>query len=196
MNRKSSVWSVMASLFLLYSLAAAQLPEAATPTKQHEWLRQFVGRWEATSDSANSGDGAAVAFEGTMEARMLGGLWVVNEVEMDMGGSEMHGVQTIGFDEKTQRYVGTWVDSMMNHMWSYDGTVDSTGKILTMSADGPNMTDPSKTAKYRDVYEFKTPDQIVIQSSVQGDDGEWTVFMTGVLKRKAEKPAEKSAGAK
>jgi hypothetical protein len=45
-----------------------------------------------------------------------------------------------------------------------------------------------KLAKFRDVYEFKSQDEIATTSQMQGEDGKWITFMTGTAKRK------KSAG--
>ncbi len=71
----------------------------------------------------------------------------------------------------------------MNHLWHYEGTLDSKGKTLTLEAEGPDFADPSKTAKFRDSYEFKSPDHIIGTSSMQNQDGKWEVFMTGEFRR-------------
>lgn len=95
----------------------------------------------------------------------------------------MRGLQTIGYDSAKKKYVGTWVDSMMNHLWIYEGTVDESGTKLTLEAEGPNFMSDGKLARFRDAYEFKTPDHILVSSSMLGEDGKWTTFMTGESKR-------------
>ncbi len=114
---------------------------------------------------------------------MLGDLWVVTDIKGDMGGANMHGLMTIGYDPAKKKYVGTWVDNMMNHLWKYEGTVDATGKILTLEAEGPNMAAPDQTTKYRDVYEFTSDDQVTTKSSMLLN-GEWVVFVNGKGTRK------------
>jgi hypothetical protein len=118
---------------------------------------------------------------------MLGGFWLVTESEADMMGMTINSIQTIGYDTAKQKYVGTWVDSMMNYMWQYEGTVDAGGKKLTLEAEGPNFLAEGKTTKFRDAYEFKSPDHIVVTSSMLGDDGNWIDFMTGNLRRKSSR---------
>jgi hypothetical protein len=165
-------------------LVAQETPEFPGPQKEHEWLKQFVGEWETEAQSVAGPDMPAMTCKGTMSSRMLGGFWVISESEADLQGTTINAVQTIGYDPQTKKYVGTWVDSMMNHLWKYEGTVDETGKILTLQAEGPSFVAAGKTAKYRDVYEFKSPDEIVTTSQMQGDDGQWIAFMTGLAKRK------------
>jgi hypothetical protein len=43
---------------------------------------------------------------------------------------------------------------------------------------------PAKTAKYRDSYVFKSPDEIMTESFVMGPEGEWITFMTSTMTRK------------
>ena len=97
-------------------------------------------------------------------------------------GVEMHSVLTLGYDSAKQKFVGTWVDSMLNHMWHYEGTLDDSGKVLTLMTEGPSFTDPNQTAKYKEVLELKDKDHKVFSSHVQVD-GEWVKFVTVEGKR-------------
>ena len=124
-----------------------------------------------------------VQCSGTMSSRQLGGFWVLNEIKGDMGGTQMNGVQMIGYDEAKKKYVGTWVDSMTSFLWRYEGSVDRTGRVLTLDADGPNFMGDGKLTKYQDVYEFKSADEILMTSRMLGDDGKWVTFMSGTAKR-------------
>ena len=99
----------------------------------------------------------------------------------------MKSIQMIGYDTNKKKYVGIWADSMINHMWHYEGTVDETGKKLTLDAEGPSMAGDGKMTKYQDAYEFKDNDTIIATSSMQAQDGKWTVMMKGTAKRRKEK---------
>lgn len=96
----------------------------------------------------------------------------------------MSGIQTIGYDPAKKKYIGTWVDSMMNHLWRYEGTVDGLGKTLTLEAEGPNFMGDGKMATFRDVYEFKSADHIAVSSMMLQQEGQWITFMTGDFRRK------------
>ena len=122
--------------------------------------------------------------KGSMSARMLGGFWLVSEAKGDVMGTQVTALQTIGYDPQAKKYVGTWIDSVVNHMWEYEGTVDAAGKTLTLEAEGPNLTQEGKLAKFRDIYEFKSKDEIATSSQMLGDDGRWITFMNGTAKRK------------
>lgn len=182
-------FSLLAFCVVVVSAVQAQEPpQLPGPTKEHKWLQQFVGQW-STHSKADMGPGQpAMECEGSIVSRMIGGFWVVNEMKAEMAGSSMVGIQTVGYDAAKKKYVGTWVDSMVNYMWRYEGTVDKTGKILTLEAEGPNFMADGKLTKFQDVYEFKSADEIAIFSKMLGEDGKWITFMTGTAKRKSEKP--------
>jgi hypothetical protein len=117
--------------------------------------------------------------KGTESARSLGDLWIVAEGKGEMpDGGEANMILTIGYDPVTKRYPGTWIGSMMTHLWVYDGELDASKRILTLAADGPSFTNPTATAKYRDVHEFVSDDHRILTSHLLGEDGKWTQFMT------------------
>ena len=115
---------------------------------------------------------------------MIGKHWILSEIKNSEWG--MTGIMTVGYNTEKKKFVGTWIDSMTNHMWKYEGELDSTGKILTLEAEGPNMASPGKTAKYRDVTEVKSKDHKVLTSFMQTDGGKWVQFMTMEAKRRAK----------
>jgi hypothetical protein len=93
-------------------------------------------------------------------------------------------MMTLGYDPQKKRYVGTWIGSMMTHLWVYDGELDTAERVLTLDSEGPAMTGEGKMAKYKDVIEFKSNDHRVLTSHVLGDDGKWHGFMTANYRRK------------
>lgn len=180
------------SLFILSSVLVAtfcgtvtaqQTPEFPGPEKEHQWLQKFVGEWATTSKATMGPDQPPMECTGTIKSRMMGGFWVVNEIKISFQGDPMLALQTIGYDAAKKKYVGTWVDSATNHMWLYEGTIDESGKKLTLEAEGPNFMSEGKLTKFRDAYEFKTPNHIIVTSSMLGNDGQWITFLTGDAKR-------------
>lgn len=165
------------------SLLSAQEPPASKAGAEHEWLKQFVGQWESQAEAVMVPGEPAVTCNGEMSYRMLGDLWLIGDATMAAADPPVRAIQTIGYSPEQKKYVGTWVDSMFNHLWQYEGSVDESGRILTLEADGPNLASPGETTKYRDVYEFKSADHIVATSSMLGPDGQWVTFMRGNMHR-------------
>ncbi len=162
---------------------AADPENPAALSKEHQWLQQFVGEWESTSEADMGPGKPPMKCKGKIKARSLGGLWVIWEMESEMMGTPINAVQTLGYDPQKKKYTGTWVDSMVNYKWTYEGTLDKTGKVLTFEAEGPNFTLGGKMSKFRDSYRFKSKDEIILTSSMLGEDGKWVTFMNGVVRR-------------
>jgi Protein of unknown function (DUF1579) len=155
------------------------------PQKEHQWLQQLVGEWTYESDCIMEPGQPRSKFKGSERVRSLGGLWILAEGQGEMpGGGTATTVMTLGYDPQKQRYVGTWIGSMMTYLWVYDGEPDTAGRVLTLNAEGPHMVAEGKMARYKDVIEFKSEDHRVLTSHMLGDDGEWHEFMTANYRRK------------
>jgi Protein of unknown function (DUF1579) len=163
---------------------ADEPPKPPAPLKEHDWLKQLAGEWETEAEMVMEPGKPTVKFTGTETARTLGGFWLVGEHKISPMGTPVTGVMTVGYDAAKKKYVGTWVCSVDGHLWHYEGTVDSAGKVLTLNTEGPDMTNPGKTCKMRDVLEVKDPDHVVLTSQMQTADGKWVQFMTMNKKRK------------
>ena len=149
----------------------------AQPQKEHEWLQKLVGEWTFEFEAVQPGQ-PTQKETGKETVRSLGGLWIVAEAQGEMGGAPTTMMTTIGYDPKRKRYVGTFIGSMMTHLWVYEGELDSTEKILTLNTEGPSMAGNGKMVRYQDVMEVKDDDHRVLTSRVLGDDGSWQHFMT------------------
>lgn len=154
------------------------------PQKEHEWLQQLVGEWAFESECIGEPGQPTDKHRGTETVKSLGGLWIVGEGQGEMpGGGTATMMITLGFDPKRNRFVGTWVGSMMAHLWVYDGELDPSGRVLTLDSEGPSFASPGKLAKYQDVIEVKSADHRILTSRSLGDDGKWTQFMTAHYRR-------------
>jgi hypothetical protein len=67
---------------------------------------------------------------------------------------------------------------MTGHLWAYDGEVDKAGKVLTLETEGPCPAAPGRVSRFREVLEVRSKDHKVFSSSMEGEDGKWTTFMT------------------
>jgi hypothetical protein len=155
----------------------------AEPQPEHQWLQKLVGEWVGEADpAAHPGQPPHSAW--SERIRSLHGLWVVAEGHGEMpGGGAATTMMTLGYDPQKKRYVGTWVGSMMTHLWVYEGWLDETGRVLTLDTEGPDFAAGGGMAMYQDVIEFKSDDHRVLTSRVL-NDGAWKEFMTAHYRRK------------
>ncbi len=157
-------------------------PHIPPPQDQHRWLQQLIGAW---TFEVQCGDDR---FRGSENVRALGELWIVGEGRgPTLNGNEARNIITLGFDPARGRFVGTWVGSMMTHLWVYDGELDASGRVLSLYADGPKMDATGKptggTAKYKDVIEIISPNERTLTGHMQDDKGEWLQLMKATYRR-------------
>ena len=159
---------------------------AAEPQAEHRWLQKLVGEWTFDVEAMMEPGQPPETFTGTERVRSLGDLWFLAEGEGEMpGGGTATTLMTLGFDPQRMRFVGTWIGSMMTHLWVYDGALDADRRVLTLEAEGPGMAGDGRMATYRDVIELKSDNHRVLTSHVLGDDGRWQQFMTAHYRRTA-----------
>jgi hypothetical protein len=156
----------------------------AEPQQEHAWLEQLVGKWTYESKAEMGAGQEPCHAAGSETVRSLGGLWVVGEGSGDMpDGKPATMLITLGYDPDAGVYRGTWIGSMMTHLWVYEGRLDETGKVLTLDATGPSFTEPGKTARYQDVITILGPDERLLTSRSLADDGTWHEFMQARYRR-------------
>ena len=156
----------------------------AEPQKEHAWLQKFVGEWTFEGECVMGPGQPPMKSTGTERVRSLGGLWVMGEGQGEMpGGGPMTSIITLGYDPHQQRFVGTFVASVMPNLWAYDGALDAAGKVLTLDTEGPSSSGDGSMAKYQDIIELRSDDHRVLRSQMLGDDGQWREFMTAHYRR-------------
>jgi Protein of unknown function (DUF1579) len=162
-----------------------------TPQKQHQWLDKFIGEWTSETEFSMEPNGEPSKSTGTEVVRSIGGVWIVAEGDSDMpDGGTGTTMMTLGFDPQIvgvaspveNRFVGTFIGSMMTHLWLYNGSLDATEKVLTLDTAGPNFSQTA-IAKYQDIIEFISDDHRVMKSQILMKDGNWNHFMTAHYRR-------------
>lgn len=149
------------------------------PTPEHQWLQQLVGSWTYEGRCFMGPGQPEARTRGRENVRSLGALWVVVEGQGEMPGGEPFEMLTqIGFDPAAGRYKGTWIGSPMAMLWLYEGSVDVSGRILTLEARGPRMGPEGGMANYQDITEIVGPGKRRFSSRIQMPDGTWHEFMS------------------
>jgi hypothetical protein len=160
-----------------------QIPE---PQKEHRWLQRLVGEWTMEAEMSMGPDQPPMTSRGQETVRSLGGLWTIGEGTSETPGGGTHeSIMTLGYDPRTQRFVGTFVASVMTHLWPYSGTLDASGKVLTLDSEGPSFAGDGTMARYQDIIEFQSDDHRTLSSQFLGPDGQWVPFMKAHYRRTA-----------
>ena len=101
---------------------------------------------------------------------MLGDLWLVGEGQGEMpgGGTGHDAAHASASIRRRAAIVGTWVGSMMHMLWTYDGFLDETGKVLTLESEGPSFSGDGSISKYRDIVSLQGEDAYRFSSAGAG----------------------------
>jgi len=126
--------------------------EAATPGPHHKALEHFVGAWDITIKSWMGGpDTPPSESKGTCETKwVLDGRFIEDKVKSDMmmpdetGGMKkvsFLGQGLTGYDNFKNLYISTWADNMGTTIVMAKGSMEPTGKVLTLygEADEPML---------------------------------------------------------
>jgi hypothetical protein len=164
-------------------LFAEDMPQMPEPAPQHEWLKKFAGEWNVVSEIHMTPGEEPVRGTGSESARMLGGFWVVANGSFEMPGMSMSSMLSFGYDPEKKEYVGTWIDSMSSQRWDYVGSVDESGKILTLTTRGFCPME-GKVCDFKSTVEFKSADQRVFTEKKRSQDGSWVTAVVSTYTRK------------
>jgi hypothetical protein len=149
----------------------------------YAWLQTLIGRWTFESESDMGPDHGSQRSVGSETVRAFGH-WIILEGEAGAENQEWRSLMTLAHDPATDRYVGTFVATMMPHLWVYSGTLDASGTALTLDTEGPNFTD-GRMVQYQDVIGFDEDGRRTLTSRMLGDDGQWHEFMRSIYRRSA-----------
>jgi hypothetical protein len=182
--RKLMFASLALLLFTFAAVRAAdEQPKLPQPQKEHEWLKQLAGEWDLDMTMQEPGKDSTKA-KGSETTRLLGPFWSISEVNATMMDMPFSGRMTLGYSTEKKKYIATWVDSMQDYLWQYEGTLDAGGKILTLETTGPCPMQGGKMTRFKEVIEIKDKDHHTFSSSMELD-GKFVQMMTINYTRKA-----------
>ena len=178
-----AVAAVALTAGLAWAAVKSQEPKMPTPGPEHAFLKQFVGEWDSATKFRMGADQAWMESKGTESNRLLGGFWLVSEWKGDMMGQAFQGLGNTGYDPTKKKYVGTWIDSMMPYLSSGEGSVDASGKTLTMTITSTDC-ETEKPCTMRMVQTVKDANTVVWSMHMTGKDGKEFECMSGTSTRK------------
>lgn len=104
----------------------------ASPGPAHEILKAMAGdfRAEVTMFMGPSTQKSSGLMRNSL---VLGGRYLENRYEGD--GGCMAGIGFVGHDNSAQQYTGLWMDTMSTMIMVSRGSIDASGKVITMTAE-------------------------------------------------------------
>jgi len=158
--------------------------EIPKPGKEHQWLQQLVGEWTFEIECQMGPDQPPMISTGKEVVRSLGGLWTIGEGQNETpDGGISNSIMTLGFDPVSKRFVGTYIASVMTHLWPYNGTLDAAERVLTLDSEGPGFPGDGTIVKYQDMIEIIDENNRTLSSQTVGPDGQWVPFMKAHYRR-------------
>ncbi len=112
----------------------------AIPGTSHKMLASLAGSWITKTKAWMGPDQPPEESTGTCEQKMLlGGRYLQQEYVGDMMGDTFTGINLLGYDNYTKKYVSTWIDSMSTGIYCFEGTASPDDKTITQecSYDDP-----------------------------------------------------------
>jgi hypothetical protein len=107
----------------------------ATPGGPHKLLATLAGTWTTRTRAWMEPDKPPMEGTGTCEQKMfLDGRYLQQEYTGEMMGSPFTGINLIGYDNHTKKYVSTWIDSMSTGIYYFEGTASPDGKTITQES--------------------------------------------------------------
>ena len=133
----------------------------ATPGSNHKVLEPLVGEWTVEARYWMGGQGSEpMESKGTAKVQwVLGGRYLQEEFSGEMMQRPFQGIGVTAYDNFKKKYLSTWIDSMGTGIFTSEGSVDETGKVLTFlgKMDEPATGEKDKPTKY--IVRIISPDK-------------------------------------
>lgn len=168
--------------------------KASTPGKMHEWLAKGCGDWDAVVKMMMPGEPSTESKATSHIEMIFDGRYQKGTFKGEMAGMPFDGISMMGFNNVTQQFEGTWMDSFSTGVMYVTGKMDG-DRLVTAGEFADPMT--GKMIKQRMVTTRMGEDKFVDEFFHEMDGKEvpaMTITYTRAAKA-APKPAEKTTSA-
>lgn len=147
------------------------IANAASPGPEHKLLQPLVGKWN-TEAKQWLGDPRPETTTGhSVIKSILGGRFVEEHYDSVIFGKPYQAQSVIGYDTRAKKFVSTWIDTWGTWITVEEGSADSTGKVITMTAQDYDVA-TGKTRPIKFVYNIDGNDHHVMRvyETIQGKE--------------------------
>lgn len=138
------------------------------PTPEHARVTASAGTWDVDCSFFQGGP-EPMKVAAVEEIEAYGPFFTRSVFKGEMYGMPYQGSSTLGYEPHTQNYVGTWIDSMTPQLFTFRGSMDETGKVLTMHTEQEDLW-AGGLAKYRTVETTESDDRRTFEMFMQTGD--------------------------
>lgn len=165
--------------------------KVGTPGEHHKVLANLEGIWTTRTRSWMGPDTPPTESTGTcVQKLILDGHYLQQEYAGDMMGKPFTGINLLGYDNQTGKYVSVWLDSMSTGIFYFVGTASADGRTITQECD---YDDPIKgPSVWRSVTRIKDANTLEYEMFITPRGGKEEKMMEMTVDRK-EAVARKAA---
>ncbi len=158
--------------------------KVATPGVPHKLLARLEGNWTTKSRGWMDPEQPPMESTGTCEQKLiLGGRYLQQTFTGDMGGEQFTGINILGYDNHTKKYVSAWIDTMSTGIFLFEGTASKDGKTITQES---RYDDPVKgPCVWRTVNRIKDDNTVELEMYLTPRGRKEQKMMEMIIKRSA-----------
>ena len=135
--------------------------ELSRTTGEHERLQKLAGEWQVTLRT-HSPDGKVQEVRGKLVGQsMLGGRYVVCNLQAKLQGRAVEAVQIVGFDTLRNAYTSSWRDNATTWSVESHGGVGKDADVLTMTGTLHDAHTPNGRG-FGMVIDLRKKDQVTV----------------------------------
>jgi hypothetical protein len=157
--------------------------KVGTPGAPHKLLAGLAGTWTTRTRSWMEPDKAPMETTGTCEQKLLlDGRYLQQIYTGDMMGEPFTGINILGYDNHTGKYVSTWIDSMSTGIYFFEGTASADGRTITQES---SYDDPVKgPTLWRSITRIRDDNTLEYEMYLTPKGGKQEKVMEMVVTRK------------
>ena len=108
----------------------------AAPGPEHEFFQHLAGNWNTESTFWMDPSQPPMITLGKATSQLImGGRFLQSEFTGDFMGMPFQGLGIDGYDRVQEKFVSVWMDNMGTMIMKMEGSLDDSGKILTMTSE-------------------------------------------------------------
>jgi hypothetical protein len=165
--------------------------KVAAPGEPHKLFASLEGSWTTRTKSWMEPDKPPTEMTGACEQKsLLGGRYLQQIYTGDMMGETFTGINILGYDNHTKKYVSVWLDSMSTGIYYFEGTASADGRTITQES---SYDDPVKgPTTWRSVTRIRDDNTLEYEMYLTPKGGKEEKMMEMTVSRK-EARAHKAA---